>query len=339
MIKDAAAKLFLIPLLGFSIAVCTSLASWYNRRFSEFILISLFWIVTTFFLWQCIVAITSFVRNQAQTRKIISLKIFLLLSSTALIAWLVTSFAIGIGQILFQTPIAVNNHANYAFAYLAIAPIIGLVYEILFLKKEQEVDSKVVAQLDQERQSAELQALAGELEPHFIFNALNVLSPLIATDATKAQAFTLKLAQAYKYLLQNKDREVVPLTEELRFIQDYFFLLQIRYPNKLRLTLALPDDAADTILILPFALQALVENAIKHNQFSEAQPLQITISVIKHFIQLSNTMQPKLYGVESTYVGLKNLSTRYKLICNQDIIIYKTETLFLVKLPLIKPTI
>ena len=339
MIRDAAAKLFLIPLLGFSIAVCTSLASWSSRGFSELVLIILFWIVVTFFLWQCIVAITAFIRNQDQTRKFIALKIFLLLSSTAATAWLITSFAIGLWQKLFQNPIAQKHQNSYAFAYLAIAPIIGLAYEILFLKKEQELDSKIVAQLDQERQTAELQALTNELEPHFIFNALNVLSPLISTDAAKAQVFTIKLSQAYKYLLRNKDRDLIPLSEEIRFIQDYFFLLQIRHPNKLHLTLDLQDNATDAILILPFALQVLVENAIKHNQFSEAQPLQITITVNKQFIELNNTIIPKLYAVESTNVGLKNLSARYKLICNKNIIIYRTETLFLVKLPLIKTTV
>jgi two-component system, LytTR family, sensor kinase len=339
MIKDAAAKLLLIPLLGFGIAIFTSLASFSSRPFSELILSGLFWIVVTYFLWQGIVAITAFIRKQAQTRRVIALKIFLLLVSTAATAWVVTSFAVSLWQKLFQTPMVQTNTGSGAFAYLAIAPIIGLVYEILFLKKEQELDSKIVAQLDHERQSAELQALASELEPHFIFNALNVLSPLITTDAAKAQVFTIKLSQAYKYLLLNKDRELITLQEEIHFIQDYFFLLQIRHENKVRLEMDLHGMPTNTIMILPFALQVLVENAIKHNQFSEENPLVICIAVNKQFIQLSNTFHPKSYIVQSTNVGLKNLSARYKLICNKDIIIYQTENTFLVKLPLIKTAI
>src|SRR5438309_3029080 len=157
MIKDDAAKLLLIPLLGIGIAFCTSLASFSNHRFSKLFLSGLFWIVVTYFLWQGIVAITSFIRNRAQTRRLIALKIFLLLVSTAATAWVVTSFAMSLWQKLFQNPMAQTSTGTGAFAYLAIAPIIGLVYEILFLKKEQELDSKIVAQLDHERQSAELQ--------------------------------------------------------------------------------------------------------------------------------------------------------------------------------------
>jgi two-component system, LytTR family, sensor kinase len=338
MIKDAVAKLLLIPLLGFSIAYCTLLPSFSNRRFSEMVLSVLFWIVVTFFLWQGVVAITAFIRNHSRTRKLISLKIFLLLICTAAAAALIASFAVSIRHLLFQNPISATDENNWPFAYLAIAPIIGLSYEILFLKKEQELDSKVVAQLDQDRQSAELQALTNELDPHFIFNALNVLSPLISTNAAKAQVFTIKLAQTYKYLLRNKDRELIPLQEELHFIQDYFFLLQIRHEAKLQLEIKLNGLATSSILILPFALQALVENAIKHNQFSDEKPLHITITLTKQFIQISNTNNPKHYSVESTNVGLKNLSARYKLICNKDIIVYHTQDIFLVKLPFVKAT-
>lgn len=338
MIKDATAKLLLIPLLGFSIAFCTNLSSLSDQWYYELGLSILFWIAVTFLLWQGVVAITAFIRNRTQPRKVISLKLFLLLICTAALGWLITRFATSLWNQLFQNTIVQQNVNSYPYAYLAIAPIIGLSYEILFLKKEQELDSRVVAQLDQERQSAELQALANELDPHFIFNALNVLSPLIATDASKAQVFTLKLAQAYKYLLRNKDRELIPLDEELHFIQDYFFLLRIRHEARLQLEIELNGMTTDSVLILPFALQALVENAIKHNQFSDEKPLHITITLKKYFVQLSNTNNPKPYAVESTNVGLKNLRARYKLICNKDIIVHQTPDTFLVKLPIVKAT-
>ena len=103
--------------------------------------------------------------------------------------------------------------------------------------------------------------------------------------------------------------------------------------------MALQDMAIDQVMILPFALQILVENAIKHNQFSEEKPLTIMITLNSQFIQLCNTVNPKLYAVESTNRGLKNLSARYKLISNKDIIIYQTNESFIVKLPLLKTTV
>src|SRR5215217_4800440 len=175
MIRDAAAKLLLVPLLGISISILTMLLSFDSRPLQDIVFSALFWIIVTFFLWQGIVAATAFIRNHSRIRKIISLKIFLLFFITACVALLITSVAVSIWNKLFSNPIPQKNTSGYAFIYLAIAPVIGLVYEILFLKKEQELDSKIVAQLDYERQSAELQALNNELDPHFIFNALNVL--------------------------------------------------------------------------------------------------------------------------------------------------------------------
>lgn len=92
-------------------------------------------------------------------------------------------------------------------------------------------------------------------------------------------------------------------------------------------------------MIVPFALQILIENAIKHNQFSEQEPLIITISLNKQFLQVCNTTSLKKYGVESTHVGLKNLSARYRLTCHRDIVIYTADEKFIVKLPLIKTTV
>jgi len=339
MIRDAAAKLLLIPALGMCISILTMALSLSTRSVTEILLSILFWTSITCLLWQGIVAVTAFIRNHSRIRQLIPLKLILLLFATAIIALLITRVAVSLWNKLFQNPIPYKNTSGYAFVYLALAPIIGLSYEILFLLKEQELDSKIVAQLDYERQSAELQALNSELEPHFIFNALNVLSPLIATDSLKAQTFTNKLTQVYKYLLQNKDRELVSLRDELRFIQDYFYLLQIRHENMLRLNIALHNISIDQIMILPFALQVLVENAIKHNHFTEEKPLSITISLNKQFIRLCNTIYPKPYAEESTNVGLKNLSARYKLISNKDIIIYQTTESYIVKVPVLKTTL
>lgn len=339
MIKDVAAKWLLIPLLGISIGIVTGSVSLKRFVFPETVSAALFWTTITLLLWQSTVASTAFIRHHARLRKKDAHKLLLLFFSTTTFALVISDIAINVWNNLFQNPISQRNEANYAFLYVAIAPIIGLTYEILFLKKEQELDSKIVAQLDYERQSAELQALNNELDPHFMFNALNVLSPLISVDAAKAQVFTIKLAQVYRYLLHNRDRELITLREELRFIQDYFFLLQIRHENKLQLDLKLQELEVSQIMILPFALQVLLENAIKHNQFSEEQPLVVAVSLHKDFIVVSNTVASKPFSAESTKVGLKNLSARYRLICNKDIIVQHAANTFMVKLPLIKTAI
>lgn len=112
--------------------------------------------------------------------------------------------------------------------------------------------------------------------------------------------------------------------------------MQIRHDNKLHLNTDLHGDNAGTIMILPCALQILVENAIKHNEFTDANPLHITIVLNGQYLKISNNSRPKPYLVNSTRIGLKNLSSRYKLVCNKDIIIERTNEDFIVKLPLIK---
>jgi LytS/YehU family sensor histidine kinase len=217
----------------------------------------------------------------------------------------------------------------------AVVIFLSLLYEVLFLSKERELDIKIVDQLDKERVNAELNSLKNELDPHFIFNALTTLSHLISIDTDISNLYTQKLAQVYKYLLINKDNEIISLSEEIKFIDDYFFLLNIRYDNKLRLSLDM-SKYADKIMILPCSLQPLIENAIKHNRFSEKEPLMITISLNGEYLKVENNIRPRQYLPHSTRIGLTNLSNRYRLTYNKDIVIDKEEEKFIVKLPLIK---
>jgi two-component system LytT family sensor kinase len=212
--------------------------------------------------------------------------------------------------------------------------IFTLVYEILFLTKEREIDTKIVTQLDRERSQAELQALTNEMDPHFIFNSLNTLNHLIVNEPEQAYLFNNRLAQVYKYFLLNKTRELISLKEELEFIESYFYLLQIRHDNKLLLTKEL-NEKSGVVMIPPCSLQILVENAIKHNEFTADKPLKIKISLNDHYLKVSNPIKPKPYAVNSTGIGLKNLRSRYKILFNQDITIESSRENFVVKLPLI----
>jgi len=221
------------------------------------------------------------------------------------------------------------------FCALAII-LFTLVYEILFLNKERELDSKIVYQIDRERSQAELEVLRKELDPHFIFNSLNTLNHLIVNNPQQAYMFNNKLAQVYKYFLINKNNELISISDELEFIDSYFFLLQIRHDDKLNLSTELNGNDERVTMIPPFALQILVENAIKHNEFSEVKPLNIKITLNNEYLKVCNNVKPKPYLVHSTGIGLKNLSSRYKILCNKDIIIESTNEYFAVRLPVIK---
>ncbi|MEO7961187.1 MAG: histidine kinase [Ginsengibacter sp.] len=223
-----------------------------------------------------------------------------------------------------------------AFSSLAVV-LLTLIYEILFLSNQRYLYTKIVDQLDWERSKAEMSGLNNELQPHFIFNSLNTLSYLILHDPQTAHEFNSKLASAYKYFLINKDRELITLQGELEFIENYFFVLQVRHDSKLHLTTEIDEQQRGTMMILPYALQILVENAVKHNEFTDADPLYITVSLNGQYILVKNNKKPKSYAVNSTGIGLRNLSARYRLVCNKNILIEKTDNEFIVKLPLIKP--
>ena len=144
--------------------------------------------------------------------------------------------------------------AFIAFTIMAVL-IFTLVYEILFLSKERELDTKIVEELDRERMEAELDVLNNELDPHFIFNSLNTLNHLIITNPDTAYVFNSRLAQVYKYVLMNKNKELVSLFKELEFIESYFFLLQVRHENKLMFELDAkePEDKKNNDAALCFA--------------------------------------------------------------------------------------
>jgi len=232
-----------------------------------------------------------------------------------------------------------GNASAFAWKAVLIAAVLatGLawVYEILLLTQERVLDSKIVDELDKERISAELHTLKNELDPHFMLNSLVTLSHLIGTSPERAALFNARLAEVYKYILQNRNRELVTLEKEIEFIEDYMFLLQIRHDNKLQLELQVDTESRFKSMLVPCSLQTLVENAIKHNHFTDAKPLHIKVQLNGRYIKISNNTSIKPYLVESTSVGLKNLSNRYRLTCNKDIVIERGQESFTVKLPLI----
>jgi LytS/YehU family sensor histidine kinase len=295
-------------------------------------------IATSYIIWQGSVYIISRVRRLALVKQKFFLKLTMLCVATAVYAFIISSSSALIWQQFFSGIVYTKPVFACGLLSAVIVIFLTLMYEALFLSKERELDTKIVDQLDRERQHAELNSIKGELDPHFVFNALTTLSHLISVDLEKAQLFTQKLAQVYKYLLINKDRELISLNDEIKFIDDYFFLLNIRYDNRLSLSFNLDNNYVEKIMIIPCSLQLLVENAIKHNQFTEQYPLQINVALNGEYLKVENNVRNKQYATSSTKIGLANLSNRYRLVYNKDIIIDvdKEHDKFIVKLPLIK---
>lgn len=177
------------------------------------------------------------------------------------------------------------------------------------------------------------ETLKNQVNPHFLFNSLNTVSSLISTKPEIAERFISRLSSIYRYILENSQKDKVPLQSELAFINDYFDLHKIRDEEKILLTINAPD--AGSFGILPVSLQILIENAIKHNMATRENPLKISIFIENQQIIVKNNLQKMALQLKSTKIGLKNLAERVRLITGKMLIIEETNTDFIVKVPLL----
>jgi len=335
MIRDKYMRIFFIPLLGIMIPAVSGIITYHYYSTIEIILANIYFIITSFCIWKGSNWIHSKLRGQLKIGSNPFPKIASLCGISFLYGCSVGSMSTMIWFYFSTDDFTWNSLLKFNLVCGLAIIVFTLVYEILFLNKERELDNKIVRQLDRERSQAELEALRNELDPHFIFNSLNALNHLILNNPQQAYSFNNNLAQVYKYFLLNKHNELISISEELEFIESYFFLLKIRHDDKLELETELDEHNERLIMIPPLALQILIENAIKHNEFNHEHPLHIKIAMNHSYLRVSNNVKPKPYLVNSTGIGLKNLSSRYRILCNRDIVIENTEKEFTVKLPLI----
>lgn len=335
MINDRYIRWFFIPLLGLAIPFISGFYQFQYFDAAELLTAVSYSVFISFCVWQGCSRIIYRYRNVFAHKpftKISALCLSAMLYSSVIatffcLIWMLVTTSHIEWKILLQNTIIVS----------IAAVLFTLVYEILYLSHEKETEETKTKQLDTALSKAQLTILKNELDPHFMYNALNTLSWLVKADTEKADDFIIRLAEIYKYFLKNKNKEYVTLQEELQFIDQYFFLLQLRYDNKIKLEKEVWSHDLNSITILPCALQILVENAIKHNAFSDSNPLNIKISINEENIYVVNTKSPaKIPPHYSTKIGLSNLKARYELVCKKAITIESNRKYFVVRLPLLK---
>lgn len=197
--------------------------------------------------------------------------------------------------------------------------------------------SALAEKLEKEYTQVRLQALKSQVNPHFLFNSLSVLSSLVQTDAATSERFIIQLSQAYRYILEQKDAAQVSLQEEIQFLDAYFFLLQIRFGKKISLKKNITTDMSSYGLP-PLTLQLLVENAVKHNKMSVTEPLQVIITAGAHTVEVKNNFNPR-DAVQSTGIGLENIKKRVAFTSNGQVLVKQAGGWFSVTVPLSKQAI
>lgn len=226
-----------------------------------------------------------------------------------------------------------QNPRDYVVAIVITFFVTLSLYAFHFYKAYQEnkvKEQKIIAGTA----SAKYESLKNQIDPHFLFNSLNVLSSLIEENPDNAQRFTTSLSKVYRYVLEQKDKDLVSVAEELAFAKTYMNLLKMRFENSL--TYEIPTQELNPeFKVVPLSLQLLLENTVKHNVVSEQKPLHIKIYIENNYLVIENNLQKKEVLQDRKGVGLQNIIDRYALISKKKMIIEQTENQFIVKLPIL----
>lgn len=215
---------------------------------------------------------------------------------------------------------------------IAITALITLsVHLVAFFNEWRKAEVEKEA-LKREHLASQFETLKSQVNPHFLFNSLNALSTLVYKDQDLAAQFIQQLSKVYRYVLESQQKEIVPLSTELKALEAYIFLIKIRFGENLNVNLEIPKT---NYTIAPLALQMLVENAIKHNIVSKSKHLTIDIYIDNQYVIVANNLQKKKNVGDSSGIGLANIQARYQYIAQKEVLIEETEKAFIVKIPLL----
>jgi len=262
----------------------------------------------------------------------------LIFSALLIIVWMTIGgvpFKLILGVTEIQDLFKMSEYLPFLPFNFTAAIIISLSYEATYFFDKWKEQFRINEQLKNQQIKTQYEVLQNQMSPHFLFNSLNTLASIIPEDGDAAVSFTEKLSEVYRYILNNKERELVSLEEELAFVRSYLFLLRMRYPDNLSFDFQI-EEQYHKMTIPPLTLQMLVENAIKHNIVSKTKPLHIDIYVENgKSVIVKNNLQKKEIPDSSTKTGLENIRKRYHILGNKKIDVITSTTNFMVAVPLI----
>jgi sensor histidine kinase YesM len=247
---------------------------------------------------------------------------------------LITPIIVIPAGLIFSMVYDFQTNLNNAYYLIILSFFLMIVLEALIYFNESTVAKIEAENLEKELSQIRFEVLKSQINPHFMFNSLNVLSGLIDNDIKKAQQFIDEFSHVYRYVLETIEQPVIGLEKELDFMRSYLFLQQIRYGEMLTYSVNIPAVLLKYVLP-PLSLQVVLENAIKHNIINKSKPLHIDVYNEYPFLVVKNNIQPKISSGKSTGLGLKNLVKRYALISKSQPVFYIENDFYIAKLPLI----
>ena len=296
----------------------------------------LFIMMDIFYYWAVAMLLLSIMTDTTRKRR----NSFILRLSICVVL-LVIAYTIA-PQMTWKGEIIITANAHHLFnpmtllkltALLLVCALYGKVYELLYAKQVVEMENE---RLKNENLTWQYNTLVNQVNPHFLFNSLNSLSMLVREQKNEdAVTYIGQMSDTYRYIIEEGKVEKTTVENELRFLEAYRYLLEIRYAGKLHIDVAVGKEFYGCE-IPPLSIQPLIENAVKHNTITSSRPLTVSITTEGESIVVSNPIHPKLQAEESTGIGLANLSSRYKLIVGRKIEVINDGVKFVVKLPIIR---
>jgi len=241
-------------------------------------------------------------------------------------------------KVAYQTALNKKTQTQNIILVVSVGVLLlALVFlsRMLYFQKRSEGLQDKTQLLEKQQLISEIDLLKTQVNPHFLFNSLSILSSLVRVNPDLSEQFIEQLARSYRYILEQKDQPVVTLRTELEFIRSYAFLLKIRFENKFDLRINLNEDLLDKYKVAPLTLQLLVENAVKHNRMSVQEPLVVEVLMQDNFLVVKNQLRIRPQREASTGTGLHNIINRYALLTDRPVKAGECEDEFIVRVPLL----
>lgn len=236
--------------------------------------------------------------------------------------------------IICENPV-IEFRGNIFRAWL-LATAVVFVNLFYFSMKQRDELTQQMEDLKREMMASKYATLKNQISPHFLFNSLNTLTSLMYEDRDLASDFVTRLASTYRYILDNREHDLVSLNKELDFMDSFIFMMNVRHKQAVQIELNI-EVATEKYLIPTLSLQMLVENALKHNLYSKEQPLHISISTIQQdALVVRNNLQKRVNMEQTTKMGLQNIKKRYAYYTNKQVLIREEEHYFEAIIPLLK---
>ncbi len=304
-------------------------SQWIRKISFDFIYIATIWNGNIFFLNR----LDRIIKWEHQVGK------FIFINASFALLWPVLvhyTFNLIVFPIIHGHSCALNSRENIIFLIISITItlLVNSIFAAIGFFHFWRTTIKEKEELKREGLAAEFETLKSQINPHFLFNSLNTLTSLIEENPQQATNFVQKLSGVYRYVLTQKDKELVSLKDEIQFIESYIYLNQIRFGKNLQTSFAIDTGLLDK-KIVTLSLQMLVENTIKHNVISADKPLTIKIETKNDTLIVTNNLQPKQTMNDSNGIGLNNIVHRYSLLTSREVEITNDGIIFSVALPLL----